>query len=91
MIVHETHAIHDTLAPFFFMSFHLCPLPNNLHRPGNWHDDLELLSFRDGTAIREKIPIKGGLQRIGRIIIKTFHIKRQKFLILLRIRMSVIV
>lgn len=50
MIVHETHTIHDPLAPFSFMSFCLSPLPNNLHRPGNWHEDLEILSVHEGAA-----------------------------------------
>lgn len=49
MITHETHKIQDERAPFEFMSFRLCKTKNNYSRPGNWHEDFELLCINDGT------------------------------------------
>lgn len=50
MIRHETHTIQDSRAPFSFMSFHLFPFASHLNRPGNWHEDLEIISLKEGIA-----------------------------------------
>ena len=50
MIDFELHPIQDLRAPFAFMSFKLYPLSNSKKRPGNWHDDLEILNIIEGSA-----------------------------------------
>ena len=45
---HEFHQILDVRCPFSVMNYYLYPLENaNI---GNWHDDLEILFFTEGTA-----------------------------------------
>ena len=51
MITHELHKIQDERAPFEFMSFILFHGKSNSSRPGNWHEDLELLCINDGDIL----------------------------------------